>query len=208
MLGLCSGTQSVEKAVKSEYPNAKIITVDIDASTSPTHVANVVRWDPTTYAPGYFDFIWASPPCTQYSIAKTTGTRDLNGADRIVKACIAAISYLKPKHWVIENPVGLLRLRPFMQHLEGSRITTTYCHYGFPYRKPTDLWTNIPEALLQLPRCHAEPCEEQRRYGHHTHTAQRGSTATARGTGSREIAYRVPAPLVRRLLQAMLKDDV
>ena len=207
MLGLCSGTQSVEKAVKEVYPNAKIITVDINASTSPTHVADITRWDPTQYPPGYFDFTWASPPCTEYSIAKTTGVRNLPLADRIVKACLSAIDYLKPKFWVMENPVGLLRLRPFMQHISGNRTTTTYCHFGFPYRKATDLWTNIPLSLLQLPRCPKQPCEEQRNYGHHTHTAQGGPTATAPGTGSREISYRIPAPLVKRILSAMTRKQ-
>ena len=165
----------------------------------------MTQWDPAAhgYLPGYFDFVWASPPCTEYNIAKTVGVRNLPLADRTVKAVLNIIDFLQPRHWIIENPVGLLRLRPFMQNLDGNRVTTTYCHFGFPYRKATDLWTNIP---VELPRCPLQPCAEFQRFGHHTHTAQRGSTGTAPGTGSREVAYRVPAALVYQLMKAMIAD--
>ena len=207
MIGLCSGTHSVEKAFKEMYPNAKIITVDIDASTRPTHAVDVRRWDFTAYPPGYFDFGWASPPCTQYSNAKTTGERDIAGADSIVKACLKAFDYLLPTFWVMENPVGLLRHRPFMQHIAADRHTTSYCHFGFPYRKLTDLWTNIPTQALHFPQCPKEPCEEHRKYGHHTHTAQRGSTTTALGCQRREVAYRVPTELVKYILRTAFSGE-
>ena len=205
MLELCCGTKSVSDAVKKVFPNAKIITLDHDPVMHPTHEADVTQWDPAAhgYLPGYFDFVWASPPCTEYSIAKTVGVRNLPLADRTVKAVLNIIDFLQPRHWIIENPVGLLRLRPFMQNLDGNRVTTTYCHFGFPYRKATDLWTNIP---VELPRCPLQPCAEFQRFGHHTHTAQRGSTGTAPGTGSREVAYRVPAALVYQLMKAMIAN--
>eukprot|EP00854_Cymbomonas_tetramitiformis_P003930 gene3930-biopygen3866 len=56
-------------------------------------------WDPTQYPPGFFDVIWASPPCTQYSQARTTGgPPDLEGADKSVGCTLDAIEYLEPKH--------------------------------------------------------------------------------------------------------------
>jgi len=72
---------------------------------------------------------------------------------------LEVIDSLKPKYWFMENPRGLLRKFEFMSSL--FRQTVTYCQYGMPYMKPTDIWTNCNE---WTPRpmckngdsCHAE----------------------------------------------------
>ena len=50
------------------------------------------------------DFIWCSPPCTQYSKAWTRAKkeRDLDGADAIVQRRLDIIAYWKPRFWVID----------------------------------------------------------------------------------------------------------
>ena len=62
----------------------------------------------TDFDRGHFDIIFASPACTDYSRAKTRGHMDLETADSLVKVAMEVIQYVKPKHWVIENPVGIL----------------------------------------------------------------------------------------------------
>jgi hypothetical protein len=37
-----------------------------------------------------------------------------------------------------------------MDDLSHLRNTVSYCRYGFPYRKNTDLWTNIDYTLIEL----------------------------------------------------------
>ncbi|MFM7979844.1 MAG: hypothetical protein ACKPKO_11055, partial [Candidatus Fonsibacter sp.] len=36
---------------------------------------DIMDWDYTTYSPHEFKVVWASPPCTEYNMAKTTGVR-------------------------------------------------------------------------------------------------------------------------------------
>jgi hypothetical protein len=86
--------------------------------------------------------VWASPPCTEYSIAKTRSRRNMEAADRIVRRTLEIIEYLRPKVFIIENPAtGYLKSRPFMRDIPFYDVT--YCKYGYPYRKATRLWTNL-----------------------------------------------------------------
>ena len=50
---------------------------------------------------------------------------------------------------VIENPVGLLKDMPLMQHFEKSfglcLARVDYCALGREDKKPTHLWTNVSQ---------------------------------------------------------------
>ena len=73
-----------------------------------------MQWDYRGLGP--FDFVWASPPCTQYSRARTTGgARDLEGTDALVAKTLEIIDYFKPRFFLLENPpTGLLKTRAVM----------------------------------------------------------------------------------------------
>ena len=59
----------VERVEWMSYPWTEDMPADIRC--------DILDWDFRAYEPKSFDFIWASPPCTEYSIAKTTGVRDI-----------------------------------------------------------------------------------------------------------------------------------
>ena len=67
LLELFSGTGSVGKVARDK--GHSVISLDLkDADIN----SDILEWNYKDYEVGYFDFIWASPPCTEYSIAKTT----------------------------------------------------------------------------------------------------------------------------------------
>ena len=88
---------------------------------------------------GHYDFMWFSPPCTEFSIAIGKKCKDWQPDLSIVKACFRIIEEAKPTYWIIENPRGCLR-----HYIGQPTITIKYSDYGFMTQKPTDLWGVFP----------------------------------------------------------------
>jgi hypothetical protein len=176
-------------------------TLDVDPKCAPTILADITRWDPIKHGSktGQFQFIWCSIPCTQYSVAKTTGKpRDLKTADRIGRAAIRTIFKLRPEIFALENPRGLLRDRPYMRPLRRFLRSVSYCMFqGYIYRKETDIYTNVD---VPFRNCRTTPCNIKRRTGRHPETAQRGPSANGAPGNSLEQLHSVPHELIQMLL--------
>jgi hypothetical protein len=178
--------------------------LDINPKCGASVTADIREWNPTdTLSPGEVHFMWSSPPCPEYSPAKTTAPRDLPSSDEIVKAAIRVTMAIKPTAWVIENPTGLLRERPFMRPLLKFLKPTSYCRFAFKYRKETDIFTNIP---CHLPHCRLERCKAKHDTGVHEETAQRGSSRNGTRGNSREDLHRVPFGLVQTLFRHAFEE--
>ena len=211
VLVLCSGTGSVEKAFHTKYGNCVVYSVDVNPGFGPTHCMSVQEFAQRVldwYPPGFFHFVWASPPCTMYSVARTSKPREFEEADQMVLACIEIISKMAPTAgWTIENPVGHLRKRPFMQPLLPFMEEAHYCRYqDLGYRKPTNFWVSNPGTPLLTCR----PGSRCRTYdfshwpnGRHRCTAQSGAHGTQRGAGKGLNVYPVPQALLFRLFARM-----
>ncbi len=120
------------------------------------------------------DVIWASPPCEQYSCARTNAKtpRNLELADALVNKTWEIIEHFKKVNpaliWFIENPDTSLLWKRF-KFPEYVRLD--YCQYGTPYRKRTRIATNIqwvPRALCNPKTC--SRCVNCK----HIQTAQKG----------------------------------
>jgi len=142
LLELFSGTGSVRKAVGEQFD--EIVSIDILQKFNPTVCINILEWNYKQYPRGYFDAIWASPPCTEYSAilySRPDRLRDISGANRIVSRTLEIIEYFQPDRWFVENPqTGLLKEQDIMLGIPFTDVD--YCKYGFPYRKRTRIWTN------------------------------------------------------------------
>ena len=185
------------------------------AKFGPTLCVDIMQWDyRAAFLKDHFQFVWASPACTHFSLARTTGgPRDLEGATALVARCLEIAEYFGCE-WCLENPAtGLLWRQPLMQGLAWT--DTCYCKYGFDYRKHTRLWHSraFGEAFRPQPVCcAASPCPALAADGVHPKSAQRGASRV-RGGGRKEHdecsqtqLYSMPPALCDEIAQAAHGD--
>ncbi|MGG5762633.1 DNA cytosine methyltransferase [Bacillus proteolyticus] len=208
LLELFSGTQSISKAFRAQ--GHEVYTIDFNP------VFNNSDWcvdilkvtsEEILKRFGKPDVIWASPPCTKFSIASCSHHwlkegdeyiprhAEAEEAATIVKHTIKLIEELSPKYWFMENPRGMLRKMPFMAEL--PRYTVTYCQYGDTRMKPTDIWTNHPEHNF-LPMCrNGAPCHE---------SAPRGSRTGTQGLKNAIERSKIPDKLCKHICEISTEE--
>ena len=100
LLDLFAGTGSIGNVGKEMGWDVISLDRDMEADIK----CDIMDWDYKVYPKHYFNVIWASPPCTEYSIAKTTAPRDIEGANKIVQRTLDILEYFEARYWIIENP--------------------------------------------------------------------------------------------------------
>ena len=147
VLELFAGSRSFSKV--AEELGHTTFCVDIKDFDNIDYVVDILDFD-INKIPFNPDIIWASPPCTYFSVASighhwnkdhTPKTKEAVLGCEIVRKTLDLIDKLQPDYFFIENPRGKLRKLDFMQDFD--RATVTYCQYGDKRLKPTDIWTNF-----------------------------------------------------------------
>ena len=200
VLELFAGSRSFSKV--AEEMGMETFCVDINSFDNIDYVTDILDFD-VSKVPFKPDIIWASPPCTTFSIAScsTHWTKDrqpktdkcLKGIE-IVKKTLAIIEHFKPLYFYIENPRGLLRKQDFMQDI-AIRNTITYCQYGENRMKPTDIWTNDNNWKPRKMCKNGMPCHE---------AAPRGSKTGTQGLKGNYERSKVPYELCKEILKSII----
>lgn len=188
------------------------ITTDIEQFGDIDYVVDIMDFD-FARVPFIPDIIWASPPCTSFSVASISThwkggfrayepkTESAVKGIGLVKKTIDIIRAYKPKYWYIENPRGMLRklIDPMLDESLGNfwkRETVTYCQYGEERMKPTDIWTNDFD-WTPRPMCkNGDPCHV---------AAPRGSKTGTQGRKNAFERSKVPEQLCREILSQQME---
>ena len=200
-----SGTGSSTQAFKDAAHT--VIIFELDESFEATENVDIflLSADYLLAQYGRPDFVWASPPCTAFSVASMghhwgggfrtyePKTEAAKMSQELVAHTLALIKELNPsKGWLMENPRGMLRKLPVVEGY--PRRTVTYCTYGDSRMKPTDLWGTVEGWT------HREPCKNGQ--GCHE-AAPRGSKTGTQGLKGAKQRSMIPYQLGKEILDAI-----
>ena len=139
LLELCAGSGSLSRVARAR--GWETLTVDIDPRTRPDLVQDIREFDVSAH--GDWDWVHASPPCNEYSIAMTGRPRDFETGDAISLAALRILEHYSQRGacCTMENPAtGFLKVRPHMTAHRNRMRTLDLCKYGAPWRKRSAYW--------------------------------------------------------------------
>lgn len=155
------------------------------------------------------DVIWASPPCTTFSVAsigkhwhtdRRPKTIDAVMGLKYLQSTINIIKYYQSLNsqliWHIENPRGMMRKMDNFDSLSHVRHTVTYCQYGDTRMKPTDVWTNNWDWSPRVACKNGMSC--------HT-SAPRGSRTGTQGLKGSYLRSEIPYELCKEIILCIKK---
>jgi len=206
ILELFAGSRSFSKV--AEELGHKTFAVDINDFDNIDYITDILDFD-CFKIPFKPDLIWASPPCTYFSVASighhwnkdhTPKTKEAELGVKIVNKTIEIIEMFQPDYFFIENPRGKLRKLGLFDGI-AERTTVTYCQYGDTRMKPTDIWTNNlqsvfnPNGWKPKPICkNGDPCHV---------SAPRGSQTGTQGIKGNYERSKIPKELCLEILKTI-----
>ena len=206
VLELFAGSRSIGKVAESEGHD--VFSLDLHPFDDIDLAKDILKLS-LSDIPFVPDVIWASPPCTAFSVACigrkwvsgeqfTPKTDDAQlGIDIMMRtmAIIKAYKLLnKDLVCFVENPRGKMRKSPHWDKTNHVRHTVTYCQYGEERMKPTDIWTNS-ESWTPKPACkNGMPCHVP---------APRGSQTGTQGLKGNYERSKIPQQLCEEIIQSL-----
>jgi hypothetical protein len=202
VLELFAGSRSVGKIAESL--GMEVFSSDLIEFEGIHYPISILDFD-VTKVPFQPDIIWASPPCTGFSVAAIghhwsggkgayiPKTETAKLGIELVKKTLEIINHFQPTFWFMENPRGVLRKLDVVKGLNKQSVT--YCQYGDERMKPTDIWTN---SIMWTPKpmCkNGDPCHV---------AAPRGSRTGTQGRANAYERSKIPADLCLEILKSCI----
>lgn len=202
VLELFAGSRSIGKV--ADRLAFDVYSSDIEQFGGIDYVTDILEFD-VTKIPFVPDIIWASCPCTAFSVA-AIGKNWTKVSDdylpknpraefglKLVQKTLEIIEHFNPTYFFIENPRGMLRKMPIMADLQRQGVT--YCQYGDTRMKPTDIWTNSKK-WIPRPMCkNGDPCHV---------SAPRGSKTGTQGLKGSYERSKIPEDLCLEILKSCI----
>ena len=204
VLELFAGSRSIGKVAQER--GHEVFSVDLKDFEGINLFIDIedLRPDMIPFKP---DMIWASPPCTTYSLAAISHHRPINGlksdfafkSDNLVRNTLKIINYFNCIYY-IENPRATLRKQSFMKGI--PKTTIWYCKYGDISAKPTDIFSNNIYSIFNPTGWHPrEECCNGNINCHHE-SAPRGSRTGTQGKKDNYERSKIPYELCIDIIKA------
>jgi hypothetical protein len=200
VLELFAGSRSVGKIAESL--GMEVFSSDLIEFEGIHYPISILDFD-LSKVPFQPDIIWASPPCTGFSVAAIghhwsggkgayiPKTETAKLGIELVRKTLEIINHFQPTYWFMENPRGVLRKLDVVKGLKKNSVT--YCQYGDERMKPTDIWTNS-DVWTPKPMCkNGDPCHV---------AAPRGSRTGTQGRANAYERSKIPADLCLEILKS------
>jgi hypothetical protein len=155
MLDICSGLGGASEAFQQdqEWEVVRLENNPLLEDVPGTMLVDILspEFDYKALFPGSkFDFIWASPPCVQFSTAYgAPGPKarregiDFKPDMRILEKCIEMIEHFNPKYWCIENVSGASKIFSRQLGRPPRQIVEAFYLWGvFPFLEMDPGWTH------------------------------------------------------------------
>ena len=142
--------------------------------------------------------------------------------DAMIEALVIELTALRREHGceiVLENPVGSLKERPFMQSADWlqtvKRFTVTYCAYGYKYMKLTNIWTTMhdwqPEGITGDGMCNGRCGNGEKHMSEkrvtYRHQEQIAGPGDKQPKGGMAQLWSLPSMLTKELMKKIVQKQ-
>jgi len=211
LLELFAGSRSIGK--EAEQQGYEVFSIDINNFKDIDLVIDILelKKDMIPFTP---DVIWASPPCTYFSVASIgvhwfedhkPKTKEALLGMEILNKTLSIFKWYPNAIYFMENPRGKMRKK-----VSGiDRTTITYCSYATDETKvvtmkPTDIWSNHiydmfnPNGWVPRPMCFNgnKKCNHEE--------APRGSITGVQGLKGNYERSKIPKELCKEIIKSTI----
>ncbi len=211
LLELFAGSRSIGK--EAEQQGYEVFSIDINNFKDIDLVIDILKLkkDMIPFTP---DVIWASPPCTYFSVASIgvhwfedhkPKTKEALLGMEILNKTLSIFKWYPNALYFMENPRGKMRKK-----VSGiDRTTITYCSYATDETKvvtmkPTDIWSNHiydmfnPNGWVPRPMCFNgnKKCNHEE--------APRGSITGVQGLKGNYERSKIPKELCKEIIKSTI----